>query len=466
MKIPAAKHSNQSGSVLLVSLLTAAIIGVALASYLFLTQSEVGTTRRSETWNNSLALTEAGIEESMALINRYSGTTTAPQNWTNTAAADGWSSPTDNVYYLKRYLGSNYYEAYITNLNDSPTSKSSGSINWNCAFASAAQPCFAAAGASLDPTLATVSRAVVVTTSRGGPVFGGILTKKGILLSGGMVINRFNSQDQTWSTNGLYDPSRYKDGGDIATVESNVVAAISGSGGAKVYGHVATGPNSTESPGTSSWGSKDWVNGGNQGIQPGWSRSDMNIAIPDAPAPGLNGVSFGKQSHPISIKGTNYDYYISTGDYQASSLSIQGGDAMYVDGKVKVLITSDYTVGGSGYVYISPGSSLTLWVGGKATVSGGGTVNGTGFATNCTYYGQPSCNSFTLSGSSAFVGTVYAPQAAFTMSGGSGGQLFVGAIVADSANISGGYAFHYDESLGGQSAGSYYRIASWQEVSP
>ena len=52
------------------------------------------------------------------------------------------------------------------------------------------------------------------------------------------------------------------------------------------------------------------------------------------------------------------------------------------------------------------------------------------------------------------------------MSGGSAGQTFVGAIVAYSANISGGYAFHYDESLGGQNTGSFYRIASWQEVSP
>ncbi len=73
-----------------------------------------------------------------------------------------------------------------------------------------------------------------------------------------------------------------------------------------------------------------------------------------------------------------------------------------------------------------------------------------------------------MSGNSAFNGTIYAPEADISFSGGGNNTVdFMGAIVGKSVRISGKYQFHYDESLGAGSNGSdYYYATSWREVSP
>ena len=61
--------------------------------------------------------------------------------------------------------------------------------------------------------------------------------------------------------------------------------------------------------------------------------------------------------------------------------------------------------------------------------------------------------------SAQFVGTLYAPQAALTMSGSAAA---IGALVANKITTSGGMSFHYDEALGG--GGSKYVVTSWAEL--
>jgi hypothetical protein len=72
------------------------------------------------------------------------------------------------------------------------------------------------------------------------------------------------------------------------------------------------------------------------------------------------------------------------------------------------------------------------------------------------------CTAFTYSGGSGYTGTMYAPYATVTLSGGT----FVGSLVANGATLSGSYAFHYDESLGGSAQQPFYYITSWKEVKP
>jgi hypothetical protein len=445
-------QNGEQASTLLISLLTGGIIGTTIAGFLVLTQAHDASMFRSQSWNSVIPVTEAGIEEGMELINKYAGTSNSGSAWTNNAGGDGWAALPSNVYYRRRYLGSNYCDIYITNQNNQPSIQSIGTVQNGSVSAGTGSP--------------DAKRVVVVTTTPiAGPFFGAILTKNGITLSGGVVIDSFDSQDPAYSTNGSYDPAKYKDNGDIGTVQTGTTSAISGIFGVHVYGHVATGPNSTiGSAWNTEWGSKAWVNGNNQGVQAGWSRSDMNVVIPDTPPAGFSGVTFGKLSTPMQIGGNYYDYYLAPGNYQVSSLSLQSGDALYIGGKVNLRVTGDYSVGGYGYAYIPPGASLTCWVGGTASIGGSGTINGTGYATNCTFYGENTCTNFTLSANSAFTGTIYAPQADFTLAGSYAGQLFVGAVIASSAYIYGGYAFHYDESLAGGGGGGYY-VASWKELS-
>jgi uncharacterized membrane protein YeaQ/YmgE (transglycosylase-associated protein family) len=445
------RQNREQASALLISLMAAGIIGTTVAGFVVLTQAHDASVFRSQSWNSVIPGTEAGIEEGMEFINKYAGTGSSATTWTNSAGADGWAALPGNIYYRRRYFGSNYCDIYVTNQSNQPSIQSVGTVRTGSPF--------------VGTGTGDAQRAVVVTTTPiVGPYFGAILTKQQITLRGGVIIDSFNSQDPAYSTNGGYDPSKSKDGGDIATILAGATPAITGSNLSKMFGHVATGPNSTVSIGTAQWGSKAWVtNTLNNGVQPGWFRSDMNVAVPDAPPAGFSGVTFSKLTTPITIAGTNYDYYLAPGNYQVSSLAIQGTNAMYVDGAVNLRVTGNFTMGNLAYIYIPPASTLSCWVGGTANLAGGGIINGTGYATNCSFYGETTCNNFTISGDSPFIGTVYAPEAAFRLTGGSTSQLFLGAIIANSAWISGGYSFHYDESLAYCFGGGYY-VASWKEL--
>src|SRR5205823_5475759 len=125
---------------------------------------------------------------------------------------------------------------------------------------------------------------------------------------------------------------------------------------------------------------------------------------------------------------------------------------LYVSGNISV----------NGYIYIYPGSSLRLFCNGAtALVSGSGAINAGQVAADFSYYGTANNTAFTYSGQAYFAGSVYAPQAAVNMAGGSD---YCGAIVCNSFTSSGNAAFHVDEGLYRNGAGSPYIAASWTET--
>ena len=466
MKIRTSIHHRIQGTTLVVCLMTVAIICIALASYLTMNQQEYVNVVRSQTWNRTMAVSEAGTEEAMAMINKYANTATPLTSWTNSTYADGWTTLNNNCYYLRRYVGPDYYDVYITNINNSPAIKSTGTLAWSYWYASAApQTMFAAVGASPPPL--TTSRAVLILTAPPKSYFlYGILAKKGITITGGGTNDSVNSLD----TNYLANPwSRLLEhaNGSIGTIESNVVAAF-GESSSTIFGHVNTGPGSTitVSGGSGGIGDIPWLSSNPGKIEPGWTNDTLNIAIPDpalAPsAPYLSMPSITNNTYVLSglpAGGTAY--------YQApAGMNIGGGTMVLVtNGPVVLKCLGDFTLSGGSGISIANGASLTAYFNGKTTLSGGGVINGTGYATNCTFYGSPSCTSITYSGSSGFIGTVNAPEAAYTQSGGSG---VIGALIVYSFTQSGGKSLlRYDEALGNPGGpGSVYRVVSWQEVKP
>src|SRR5215510_9040175 len=85
------------GSILLASLLTAAIIGIALGSYLTLTSNQNLSVFRSKTWNDGIPVAEAGVEEALTQLHAYGTTNFAANSWT-------WG--TDGCYHKRRSVGS------------------------------------------------------------------------------------------------------------------------------------------------------------------------------------------------------------------------------------------------------------------------------------------------------------------------------------------------------------------------
>ncbi len=297
--------SGQRGSVLLVSLVITFIIGLTLASYLIMTQSQNVSVARSQTWNASIALSEAGVEDALAMLNKNGGNFDTIYYWTNSSSlnADGWQTLAGNVYHTRRYLGSNYYDSYIT---------------------SAPQSFFAAAGAG-SSTPAVIVRQLEVRTKL-EPLFNVAMAAiKAIDFNGKRVgTDSFDSADQNYSDpGGLYpaDVNKTKAGGDVVT--DDIIIGALNVGEAKIKGVAKTGPKGTIDIGSNgSVGDRAWVEGGNTGIQTGHSADDMNVifdpvSLPTLPTPAAGWPSPYWWMKNVSVNGTVYDYvFLISGDYK------------------------------------------------------------------------------------------------------------------------------------------------------
>ena len=437
---------NCSGSALMGALITSAVLGTIAGSFLYLTQYQVRVVTRSQVWNTAMVAAEAGMEEGLSTINRYANSGIPLPNWPQVAEANGWANLGNNTYCMRRTMdGTNAYRVYITNINNAPVIKTIG------------YSYFPAAGKHLV-------RAVSANNSAGSLFLGAILAKRNVKVLGGADFDSFNSQDPTHSTAGQYPQFEWwkrKDGGNIGSVQSNVVAVIDDNGNTRINGQVATGPNSTISiAGNASVGSFAWVLAGNKGIQPGWSRNDLNIVIPDAPP--LPVASYGALPSPGNVVLNAFGgtvYYMSPTKYQMVSKDY----ILITNGTAVIDFRSGVKLDAQAAIRIAPGSRLIMYLGTEnSQLDGQGVVNPSGFATNCIVYGKNNCNQIEINGGSAFIGYVYAPYADITLNGNSD---IVGAMVGDTFQINGSMKFHYDESLGGpQSGSSIYRILAWQEL--
>jgi hypothetical protein len=190
------------------------------------------------------------------------------------------------------------------------------------------------------------------------------------------------------------------------------------------------------------------------------------MTFPDVSTPSA---TFVETPSSGNVGGTNYTMVLRGNQYWGSSnvmyqtsLQLSGGQmAIVTNGAVKVYIppSGSMNFSGSSYVYVAPGTSLTVYCGAQqATISGSSFVGATNSG-QLAIYGLPTCTKFTFSGGN-FVGTIYAPEAAFIESGSA---IIIGAIVADSLDFTGSATVHYDQNLAGSTFGGY-AANYWQEI--
>jgi len=256
------------------------------------------------------------------------------------------------------------------------------------------------------------------------PLFGFALTAKGrITFSNGRV-------DSFDGANGPYSPATATSNAVVVTDSTNS-PAINLTGNAYIHGNAVTGPGGTVA--------------GSAAVS-GTISHDANIQINDVAPPVFD--TFSTTLSGGTVNGTNYTYIAGMGNYLVTHLSIASGQSMLVNGNAVIYCTSTanncVNVGGSGFIYIAPGASLTLYVAGPSMISGDGVVNGNQRASDCYIYGLPSCTAMTLVGSANFTGVMDAPEANFTLSGGA---IWSGAGIVNSIDFSAGASMHYDENL-------------------
>jgi hypothetical protein len=184
----------------------------------------------------------------------------------------------------------------------------------------------------------------------------------------------------------------------------------------------------------------------------------MNVSFPSN-APPANLSSFISAPAPVTAGGSNV-LQLTSGNYQISSLNLSGQkNPMLISGAVTLYVSGNVSVSANSYIEIMPGGSLTLYVAGSTTsIGGGGIVNGSGTPATCNYIGLVGNTSMTYSGGADFIGTVDAPEADFSITGGAN---IYGAAIVNTYSSTGGGAFHFDTSLA--SSGELV-VSSWQET--
>ena len=164
MKTPIANNKRSlDGSALVLTAVLACFCGAVLATYLLVSQNEYFLVARSQTWNTSLALTEAGVEDALSFMNKYAGNFTMVTNWSTaeSAAEDHWTKD-GNTYTLHRVVNDSgdYYDVTIDNANPaSPTMTSSGQAGFSL-IASRRPFMMAAAGMQLAANTTVINRKI------------------------------------------------------------------------------------------------------------------------------------------------------------------------------------------------------------------------------------------------------------------------------------------------------------------
>ena len=268
---------------------------------------------------------------------------------------------------------------------------------------------------------------VVTALVTGGSLFGyGVFSKTTITMSGGSIVDSFDSRDGAYSAASAGSQGNIRANGNITLTGGSTTVK----GNATAGGTVSAPPAPAGVTGTTTQGAP-------------------LLSIPSVPAcgpPWSNGTGIS----PASV------YTPSTG-----ALNIQGGNTGTLAGGTYCFST--ITVGGGSILSVS--SAVNLYVTGEAKLSGGSIANTTLNAANLklfsSYNAPGDVNGVTVSGGTQSYMAIYAPDTEVTLSGST--SSFYGSVIASGVIPQGGIKVHYDQALAAV-LGSGATLSAWHEV--
>ncbi len=476
-------NRRESGFTYMTVVVTMIVTGVMLAAYLTMISVQNQLVERSQSWNRSVPVLEAGIEEALAHLNHNAAADEAGIFNIN-LASDGWTIDPAGGWSKTNGVGDDYYYVRITQFvagNYYPFIQAEGYVLQQPAFAMNHTRGPFLAQLNLNVTPGYTKRAVLCTTTNVPTFSKALIARKGIDMSGRNVrTDSFDSGDPLYSDGfGHYTnvTGKWKANGDIASNDfiTNTISAS----GARIYGHVATGPYGTVDLGSQgSVGDIAWVDDpSNKGkIKPGWSTDDMNMEFPSVEVPAnllgatpppatppgtiIDGVTYDMVLKGSPSGGTNY-YKLPPGQNLSGKI--------YIEGHVRLLVSdgSSINLGGSDGLKIKSGTNNTFHLFADipdVSIGGLGVAND-GKANQFYYFGTDRNTSLSFGGNGAFTGAIYAPNAYLVLngSGSSSGNDYSGSGIARSIKVNGNFNFHYDEALLRNGLYRGYIITSWNE---
>jgi hypothetical protein len=488
MKIQLNPVKKLRASAMIAVSIFAVLVSATLAAYLIMVQNEYTQVSRSQTWNGSMTLAEAGLEEGMAAINMnvtnfgVGFSFNLITNWTANAVANGWTdlNGDQSVWTMTRTNvdgKGGYYSVWITNAMaigggtsvniTNPIVVSVGVSTWSLNVASAARPVFAQT-TLIGNSRSQVTREVYVQTYY-NPLFSGAMTTLTNIAFGngnGGVVDSFDSADPAhsdWNTNfnyGTYDSALRKDNGNVSS-DSTVNVAVSTGNNTDIYGHINTGPGGGVNVGNNaSVGSLNYINGGSSGIEGGYSSDDMNITFTDVTLPPAFPLS---ATAPTTISASGNVQFSGTLN---NNLTIQGPGDPPAPITVTLYLPNGINYSGQKQLTVGTNATVIIYLGGNVSSGGNSGINNlTQNAKNLSIWALPNVTSIGFQGNAAFTGTIYAPEAMVTFGGsGNGNYDVVGSIDSMGVTYNGHPSFHYDENLARVGPGRGFVPNVWREV--
>ena len=474
------QHSPTAGSVLVWTVLVIAILSLIAVETLRLVTIKYQNALQTSTWQEALLAAESGID--LAIVELRKSLYPAPNH-----AWDGWNNPPGNgvtgyelttvpnaglngtpmtietnvdapaqlidltnswQYYRIRTVGT----IPITGparTSDSPqdTKLRRLSLHWE-RFTSGILTAHLLSAPQVSRRIEAIVRPV--------SSFDQAVMSVGVvdLTNQNIVVDSYDSSDPTKSTNGLYDPTKRQENGDIAT-DGQLIEA----GNAQIYGDVAT------NAGTVS---------GAANIT-GVERTDfyqepIPIGAPSWPSSNASVTSVDETTTITanSTKGSAASRYILDG------ISLSGSKTLTIAGNpdgsqtyVEIYVTGDISVSGTGQIVIQPGVTATIYFAGNVDISGNGVLNSNNQPGDFLLYGiQPPTSSsehVSFGGNSQITASIYAPGHDVTVNGGGTNGHVYGSIIGKTVTMTGVSNLHYDERLGSAGLINNYKIVSWFE---
>lgn len=461
------------------------IVAIALAGYVRLSSSAMRMSNRSFYTNAAVDLAEIGVEQAMWALNRISSHSGAWSGWT---ALNGGTDLT-RVFNDFGYAGGVAGEVRVHVKNPGP-----GAVVTSRAVITLKD------GHVLE-------KWIQVKLKRRSLFAHALVARDKISAEGGVVFDSWNSDpDNDPSTPFIpWSESVSMSNATIAAASTDE-SAVRLKPSAIVYGTVLVG---TESGADITYGSmsgagfnaeaglyQDWgTKVGNKDEMPsgshpylaqdalstGFSASFEEIVAPE----GATVVSSYVLPHNKTVVKSNQwsswteNVYVSQDSIgetgaetilQMEKLTVEGAATLTIKGDVTLVLPSSgvetLKVTASGKVTLEEGASLTIYTAGDVDISGAGIANPSSPSALQIWSTRASGSlgqTIKLGGSGQLSGVIYAPDAAFSIPGGTN---FFGAAVVYSGSFTGSGKFHYDESLQNYSFGreSRVEIGSYTEL--
>lgn len=444
-------HSAQRGSVLLIAMILMVCIGVAVASHLSLSRTNMVISNRAFYNNAAMNLAENGLEEGMYSMNKKVADPT--YDWS------GWTiNGNDATRKLTGYTfdqgatGETYVIVYNYLGISTPKIVARSVIRL---------------GASNTPP---IEKWVEVQLSKTSRYSYGLLAKEGILFKGNNAsVDSWNSQKNDDGTPRVpavgYSAAVKHDLGPVASISVAVDAVLVKN--ADVWGYVKTG------------GSVDPTVGANGVIGPFGtatgtvdpSRTSTDFSMPIEPQPtiasGTSVPAIVQADLPKTLGTTG-----TTTILRLPSISSSGPSSkvLTIAGDVTLVLTGAATsdvisLGGSASINIPAGSSLKIYAEGSIDIAGNGIANTNSQPSSFTIINTNTSTTTTptvkIAGNGDLKAVVDAPNANVTINGN--GNV-MGSVIGKNIELTGNAAFHYDESLADDTVGNPFRVSKWKEL--